>query len=83
MVANCTLQCVSHFCRLVEPHTELTNASVLKLGLAVLLDLSEVGILGEAKRVEVTDGRQGARKTVAELGLLVVKSGTMQSQSIS
>ena len=45
---------------------------MLKLGLAVLLDLSEVGVFGKAKRIEVTDGRQGAWKTVAELGLLVV-----------
>ena len=68
-VANCKLQLVSHFCRTT---LELTDSSMLKLGLTVFLNLSEVGVFGKAKRIEVTDRRQGAWKTVAELGLLVV-----------
>ena len=49
---------------------------MLELSFAVLLDLAEVGILGKAERIEVADGRQSTRKSVAELGLFVVTSKT-------
>lgn len=48
---------------------ELTHTSVLKLGLAVLLDGSKVRIGGKAKGVEVANGSQTSGEPEAELAL--------------
>ena len=48
---------------------ELTNATMLKLGLTVLLDGSEVSVGCEPEWVKVANGGERARETEAKLAL--------------